>query len=417
MDKNYKILISCYSGEKDSGDETMLLCIREQLEKTLDKDIIIKAFSNNPQISYQFNDNIEFIYSGRHGIKQPECQGVHSFKWLKEMINAIKECDILITGGGTILYDESTAFFVPFWFLKIIIAQFYRKPTVFYGIGVGPINRLISKYLLNIFGRRMNFISLRGVESEKWMKKFRVPASKVYLTADPAMTISPADSKKIDQYLASEGIFLNPHDDFVVIVLREWFARKNRGLEQAQNGVSKISSYSDYIEQLSEFCKYLIQVDKSNIIFMPMGSLPPCDDRIVMNDVYNRLKDKNVNVKSVFQMSDITDSRIMVGIMGRAKAVITGRFHGLVYATTQYIPAIGIAYTEKYYDYYNYIGLSEYVINMNDLTFELLREKYVQLLENQTSFVDKLKTEIPNQINRAMKNAELVAQILKNRRK
>ena len=118
-------------------------------------------------------------------------------------------------------------------------------------------------------------------------------------------------------------------------------------------------------------------------------------------------------MQNVFRMSDITDSRIMVGIMGRAKAVITGRFHGLVYATTQYVPAIGIAYTEKYYDYYNYIGLSEYVIGMNDLTGDSLIMKYQELLRNKTQIINMLKSEIPKQQKMAKRNAELVAAILK----
>lgn len=410
--EKYNILISCYSGEKDAGDETMLLCIREQLEKVLGGSIDLTAFSNDPDISETFNENITFIYSGRHGIKQPGRKGIESINWIGKMVKAIKKCDILLTGGGTILYDESTPFFVPFWFVKIFIAKLFRKPTAFYGIGVGPLNRKFSRFLMNSIGKRMNFISLRGVESQKWMQKFKVPAEKVYLTADPAVTIYSASDNDINEYLEKENVHLDPKKDLVVIVLREWFMRKNRGLEQAENGVSVITSYDDYIEQMAEFGKYVVESDNSNIIFMPMGTLPPCDDRIVLNAVYERMCDKHVDVSNVFCLSDITDSRIMTGIMGWAKGVITGRFHGLVYATTQYVPAIGIAYTEKYYDYYNYIGLSDYVIGMNDLSTEVLIEKYEAMLANTKEIKAVLEVEIPKQQKNAMKNAELVRDIL-----
>lgn len=415
MREKYKVLISCYSGEKDAGDETMLLCIREQLEKVFEGKISLKAFSNNPDISYDFNENIEFIYSGRHGLKQPNRKGKDAIKWIFEMIAAIKECDILITGGGTILYDESTPFFVPFWYLKIFLAQLFRKPTVFYGIGVGPLNRRSSKILMNTIGRHMDFISLRGVESQKWMKRFRVPSKKVFLTADPAVTIYSASEKAIHQYLMSEKIVLHSDRELVVIVLREWFIRKNRGLEESQNGVSNITSYEDYIDQMAEFGKYIVEKDHSDIILMPMGTLPPCDDRIVLNAVYDRMREKSVDMQNVFRMSDITDSRIMAGIMGKAKAVITGRFHGLVYSTTQYVPAIALAYTEKYYDYYNYIGLSEYVIGMNRLTADSLIKKYEDMLTNKDKIIEKLQEEIPKQKKLAMKNAKMVSLVLKKR--
>lgn len=413
MNEKYKILISCYSGEKDAGDETMLYCIRQQLEAELGNRISITAFSNNPDISDHFNENIEFIYSGRHGLKQPNRSGIDAVKWIQQMVNAIRKCDILLTGGGTILYDESNRFFVPFWFIKICIAQICRKPTAFYGIGVGPLTRRSSRFLMNTFGKKMNFISLRGTESQKWMTKFKVPENKIYLTADPAVTISSAQNESIDSYLYKEGILLSSDKELVVVVFREWFLRKNRGVEQAIDGTAKITSYKDYIKQLAVFCQYIVEKENSSIIFMPMGTLPPCDDRIVMNDVYDVLKASRVDMQNVFRMSDITDSRIMVGIMGRAKAVITGRFHGLVYATTQYVPAIGIAYTEKYYDYYNYIGLSEYVIGMNDLTGDSLIMKYQELLRNKTQIINMLKSEIPKQQKMAKRNAELVAAILK----
>ena len=77
------------------------------------------------------------------------------------------------------------------------------------------------------------------------------------------------------------------------------------------------------------------------------------------------------------------------------------------------MPAIGIAYTEKYYDYYNYIGLSEYVIGMNDLTGDSLIMKYQELLRNKTQIINMLKSEIPKQQKMAKRNAELVAAILK----
>ena len=74
-------------------------------------------------------------------------------------------------------------------------------------------------------------------------------------------------SKATLKYLEKENVHLDPKKDLVVIVLREWFMRKNRGLEQAENGVSVITSYDDYIEQMAEFGKYVVESDNSNIIF------------------------------------------------------------------------------------------------------------------------------------------------------
>lgn len=410
--KCYRILLSCYSGEKDSGDETMLFCIREQLEKELGKNFQLTAFSNNPMLSKEFVSDVDYIYSGRYGLKDPSQTGMKRYQWIFKMIREIWKCDILLTGGGTILYDESNKFFVPFWFIKIFIAQLFRKPTAFYGIGVGPLNRKSSKFLMNTLGRHMAFISLRGIESQKCMQNFKVPSNKVFLTADPAVTIYCAEEKMLEKYCIKENLHPNIEKETVVIVIREWFERPNRGLEDAQNGISKITSYQDYVKQFGEFSRYLIEKENVNIIFMPMGTMPPCDDRIVMKDVIKYMENEGMNMSDVFLMKDIADPRIMTSIMASAKAVITTRFHGLVYATSQNIPAIAVAYTTKYYDYYNYLGLTDYVIAMNDFDSDTLIKKYVQILENKEEYLRILSREMPQQLKMAQKNAKLVASIL-----
>lgn len=411
--KIYNILLSCYSGEKDSGDETMLFCIREQLEKELGTNFKFIAFSNNPDFSREFISDIEYVYSGRYGLKDPSQKGVKQYGWIFKMIHELWKCDILITGGGTILYDESNKYFVPFWFIKIFIAQLFKKHTVFYGIGVGPLDRKFSAFLMNTLGRNMDFISLRGVESLKCMKKFKVPDHKVFLTADPAVTIYCADEKMLQEYYVRENFYINKNKETVVIVIREWFERPNRGLEDAQNGLSVVTSYKDYVKHFGEFARYLIEKENDNIVFMPMGSMPPCDDRIVMKDVINYLRRKHIDTSDVFLMSDIADPRIMTSIMSKAKVVITTRFHGLIYATSQNIPAIAVAYTTKYYDYYNYLGLSEYVISMNEFSTDVLIKKYNQILEKKEEYLKVLEREMPHQFEMAQKNAKLVANLLK----
>ena len=150
---------------------------------------------------------------------------------------------------------------------------------------------------------------------------------------------------------------------------------------------------------------------------MPMGTMPPCDDRVVMKDVIAYMKMQKIDMSEVFLMKDIADPRIMTSLMAKSKAVITTRFHGLVYATTQYIPAIAVAYTTKYYDYYNYLGLSDYVISMNDFDTNTLIQKYEKILENKAEYLEILNKEIPHQLEMAEKNAKLTIKVLKRYKK
>lgn len=413
--KKYKIVISCYSGEKDSGDEAMLHCVYQQLTKEIGNDFEFIAFCNNPLLSQNYMPETKFIYSGRHGLLDPSKKGIKRLAWIFEMIKTLAKCDILITGGGTLIYDESNKHFVSFWFIKIAIAQFFKKPTVFYGIGAGPADKPNTQKLMNKYGRKMNFISLRGPISKRCIENFNIESKRVFLTADPAITLNNATEKEIDACLNAEGVDINNGKKTVVIIAREWFLRPNRGLEHAQNGVAKIKSYENYIEQLGNFAMYLLNVKKRNIIFLPMGALPPCDDRIVINDILNYLITKKVDTHNVHLISDIMMPEVARGIISKAEAVITGRFHGLIYATSQYIPAIAMAYTWKYMDYYSYIGLDDYVIQMDELDTEILIEKYENIINNPSYWSNLLHQTIPEQEKLAQKNAYLVRLILEHK--
>ena len=85
-----RILISGYYGFNNIGDESILQAVVDNLRGKL-SDIEVTVLSQNPDFTAQKYE-------------------VHSVnrKSVKDIVKAIKNCDLLISGGGSLLQDVTS---------------------------------------------------------------------------------------------------------------------------------------------------------------------------------------------------------------------------------------------------------------------------------------------------------------------
>lgn len=408
----YNILISSPTGDGDNGDEAILRCVTEQIKEALDDECEFTVFSNDPRISSEYNTGIKYIYSGRHGFNQPGKDKKYSKKWIKEMLSAIKKCDIFITGGGTVLQDSTNKFFVPFWFAKIIIAQFFRKPTMMYGIGAGPLKRKSSKFLMNTFGKKIKAISVRGPYSYEWITGFKkINKENVYIAADPAVTLKNSTENKVEDMLCKENIILDSQKNLIVVSVREWFRKKGKGAF-FESEIDNEKRYDKYVEDMGLSLIKLIEDHNSQILLLPM-TVNDSNDVLTGERIWKYITDKGYG-EQAFVVRDVYDPSVFRKVIGRAKLVISVRFHPLVYATMQGVKSVGIGYGNKTKDYMTYIGLEEYSIPIEEIDCRNLTEMYEKAI-NDEEYAKKLQKAIPIQLEKAKLSAQIVKDLLKEK--
>jgi polysaccharide pyruvyl transferase WcaK-like protein len=407
-----KVLLSLGTGNGNSGDEALLVCEKQQLEETFNREIDLVAFSDDIAVSEKYINGVRFIYSGRFGIRNKYEKGIKQYQWIFSTIHEICICDVLITGGGTILQDATNKFFVPFWFFKIILAQIFFKPTVMYGIGVGPLNRKFSRFLMNAFASKMKFISLRGPLSLEWIKKFKIKDNKVFLTADPVITLEKAGEEEVKELFKMENIRLHTEKKTVVFCIRDWYKKHGKSIVNKDFIEGKEQLYSKYIQSILDYVKFIVNIGEFNIVFLPMSCTEPNDDRLTARKVLEKLKEHNVDTSNVFCVNTECSPALLKAIIGKSYLTVGVRFHTLIYATTQNIPVIGVAYGNKTCDFLEYIGLKEYVLPIDEITGELLIEMHKKVEENREAVLSQLKIAIPLQKEMATRNAQMVKNIV-----
>lgn len=115
-----RLVISGYYGFGNAGDEAMLAAILEAiLEVVPEADITV--ISGNPRHTAE-----------KHGVK-----AVGRFD-VTGIFNAIKRCDLLISGGGSLLQDVTSNRSLYYYLSIISLANMLGKKVMLYAQGMGP---------------------------------------------------------------------------------------------------------------------------------------------------------------------------------------------------------------------------------------------------------------------------------------
>ncbi|MDD2498401.1 MAG: polysaccharide pyruvyl transferase family protein, partial [Desulfitobacteriaceae bacterium] len=125
-----KVLISGYYGFNNIGDEAVLASMIQALDD-VSPQVQITVLSDNPERTE----------------KQYRVRAIN--RWSKkEISNGLKECDLFISGGGSLLQDVTGPKSILYYLELIRLAVWYKKPVMFYAQGIGPVQRPWARKLL-----------------------------------------------------------------------------------------------------------------------------------------------------------------------------------------------------------------------------------------------------------------------------
>ena len=135
-----KIALSGYYGFDNSGDEAVLQSILFALQEQGQAQGI----------------QIEPIVLSANPEKTTAMYGVKAYHRMKpgSLLQALRESDGLISGGGSLLQDATSSKTIPYYLAVIKLAQWLGKPTFIYSQGIGPVNRpMFYGWIRNVFKR------------------------------------------------------------------------------------------------------------------------------------------------------------------------------------------------------------------------------------------------------------------------
>ncbi len=304
-----KIVISGYYGFANAGDEAMLSAIIGSLRDII-HDVHITVITGNCQMTKTY-----------HNVHAVHRMNVFS------IAAAIRRCDILISGGGSLLQNvtSSRSLYYYLWIMKI--ALLFHKPVMLYAQGIGPVRGNNARKAVRRVLQRVAVIGVRDSDSKQELTALGVTKPPVHVTADAVLSMHPVDTRTGRYLLQQAGI--TGIDPCLGIAVRDW-----QGLR-------------GYKEELAKEADTLRQTTGCRIIFIPMQY--PADVK-AGEDIAALMKTEATVLKARYSTVEF------MSLMGCMDAVIANRLHALVFASLMGVPVTAISYDPKIDSFIQLIG-------------------------------------------------------------
>lgn len=306
-----KVVISGYYGFANAGDEALLTAIIGSLEDTI-PDVSITVITGNCAMT-RANHKV-------HAIHRFDLWGI---------IKALSQCHILISGGGSLLQDVTSARSLYYYLAIMQLALWLHKPVMLYAQGIGPVRRPRARQAVRRVLQRVAMIGVRDTESQAELAAMGVTKPPVVVTADAVLSMHPVDTK-IGFYLLKQAGVTGIRRR-IGIAVRNW---------------QQLDTYKDVLAAAAD---RLQEAYDCHIIFVPM-QYPV--DVAAGEDIARRMKGTATVLRKSYNTVEF------MSLMGCMDVVIANRLHALIFASLMGVPVTAISYDPKIDSFIRLIGES-----------------------------------------------------------
>ncbi len=289
-----RVLIAGYYGFGNIGDEAILAAIIQQL----------RALPDPPEIE---------VLSAAPDHTAATYEVLTADRWrLSSVAAAIRRCDLLVQGGGGLIQDATSRLSPAYYLGLLALARARRRPYVIFAQGLGPLrSRLWQRLTVGAFARARAVI-LRDAASADLLRRWGF-RGEITVAADPALLLRPAQAADLAHWLSQCAA---PLDRFTVLVPR---------------------AIEGYEPVLTRAAALLAQSGPLAVLPFQASDEPLC----------RRLTASLPAGARAFALPTPPDPAIAAALVARAQAVVTMRFHALVFAAAARRPALALAHDPK----------------------------------------------------------------------
>ena len=290
-------------------------------------------------------------------------------RWkITEVFEAIRQADLFISGGGSLIQDVSSNYGFFYYIFLIALAKLLKKPVMIYAQGLGPLQtRLAQKATAFVF-KRCNAFSFRDKNSLQLFQKLS-KTNNGELVFDPVLAyVGKNDTPILSQDSKKKKI---------LFALRPW----------------ENLSPSIFAHALDELAKtydlYLLPMHKD--VDKPFGEL-----------IQNEMSESCTLLDSGYILDEL------MTLFNEVDGVVAMRLHGLIIGANLGKPLLSISYDPKCDSFMEMLG-EESLLSVSNLTKDNLVYAVNALFDKAPLYLEQL----PKCKALAKKSAQIALSLVK----
>ena len=366
----YNILISGYYGFDNIGDESILRTLITSLREKI-PDCRLTVLSHNPASTRE-----------KYGVEAVERMSPGA------ILRAVRQCDMLISGGGSLLQDVTSSKSIHYYLFIIRLAKLLGKKVFIYSQGIGPIDHAFNRRATARALKKADGIVVRDERSAKLLEQIGLPQERIVITADPVIRMKRPDRTVGREILARAGI---KKDDRLTV---GWAIReKNRD--------------STFVREITECIRWLRENYDAESVLIPFHYE---EDREVCSVIAERTNGAAKCLSEKYLSED------MLSIIGNMDVLVGVRLHSMIYAAIMGVPIIGVSYDPKCTAFLNSVGLDS-LSTRETFSAEAFKAEFARVLETgkeQTATVAENMRRLQKELDT---NEEMIRDIMEGQKK
>jgi polysaccharide pyruvyl transferase CsaB len=317
-----KVGITGSYGGLNLGDEAILQSIITQLRRDVPQ-VDITVFSRDAEDTKK-----------RHGVER----AVPVRKLSRaEAAAEVERLDLLILGGGGILYDADARTYLR----EVSLAKEKHVPVMVYAIGAGPLENIDVQKAVADSLEGVELITVRERSAQQVLEHAGVHRE-IVVTADPALLLKPEPLPR--GVLRTEGLEGR---------------RRLIGMSVREPGVAAPDLDVDqYHNLLANAADFMVDRFDAEVVFVPM-------ERSVLDSQHSHaVISKMLRAQRATVLKGEYSSGQLLSMMGKFDFALGMRLHFLIFAAIQGTPFVALPYAGKVSGFLEALGLPSPPLNL-----------------------------------------------------
>ena len=322
-----------------------------------------------------------------HSIDPQATTNLHSLKAVHrysagDVISSIRSADLVISGGGSLLQDVTSARSILYYLGIIRLSRILGRRVMIYGQGIGPIQGKLNRLLTRLELNKVNAITVRDEESRQTLYNLGVKHPTIEIVGDPSFAVEPASVESARTVLVSAGV-------------------KKEGMELLGVALRPWAGQEHWLPEVAEGIKGTVSQLQFQPVFLPMQLSM---DQPVALDVIDKL------ALPATAFLDCKSPSMAKAVTGQLGVMVAMRLHALIFAASMGVPCVAISYDPKVEMFAKSAGMT--TLDLNTLSAQKLKEAIIDTWQRRNDLGERARQCALKMTENAMRSADTACKLL-----